>query len=209
MSTRNLFVLFGCIAVLAATCGSVSAASIAITNADFEQGPVNTSTPTGWTLVSDWTWVEGGAGTNGSIAFDANVKSNQVGNPAGSISQTLSSVYAAGTYVLSADMRTADGTPSFTLELRDADNGYATLATATVALASDWANYNVALNVASTDTFIGHKIDILLAHGTAAIGNTRTDNVALNFTPVPEPSTIAMLGIGLFGLLCYAWRRRK
>ena len=26
---------------------------------------------------------------------------------------------------------------------------------------------------------------------------------------VPEPSTLALLGCGLFGLLAYAWRKRK
>ena len=26
---------------------------------------------------------------------------------------------------------------------------------------------------------------------------------------IPEPSTIALLGCGLFGLLAYAWRKRK
>ncbi len=30
-----------------------------------------------------------------------------------------------------------------------------------------------------------------------------------NFSIVPEPSTLALLGCGLIGLLCYAWRKRK
>lgn len=29
------------------------------------------------------------------------------------------------------------------------------------------------------------------------------------YAPIPEPGTLALLATGLFGLLCYAWRRRK
>jgi hypothetical protein len=36
-----------------------------------------------------------------------------------------------------------------------------------------------------------------------------TQNTVFSISLVPEPSTFALLGCGLFGLLAYAWRKRK
>ena len=35
------------------------------------------------------------------------------------------------------------------------------------------------------------------------------NNRIQEFAPIPEPSTLALLGVGAAGLLVYAWRRRK
>jgi hypothetical protein len=40
-------------------------------------------------------------------------------------------------------------------------------------------------------------------------GDVYPSSVVINGAPTPEPSTLALLGSGLFGLLAYAWRKRK
>lgn len=40
-------------------------------------------------------------------------------------------------------------------------------------------------------------------------GQLWADNVVLSYTPVPEPSTLTLLGIGAISLLAYTWRRWK
>lgn len=44
-------------------------------------------------------------------------------------------------------------------------------------------------------------------YGSINSGSVRMDTVAVNI--IPEPGALALLGIGLLGLMAYAWRRRR
>jgi hypothetical protein len=55
-------------------------------------------------------------------------------------------------------------------------------------------------------TSSGHYTFSVSAVAMNAIADLSVDAVLL--TPVPEPSTFALLGVGVFGLLAYAWRRQ-
>ena len=44
---------------------------------------------------------------------------------------------------------------------------------------------------------------------TYADGSSDSFAIQSDVEPVPEPSTLALLGIGIAGMAAYGWRRRK
>ncbi|NLF08580.1 MAG: PEP-CTERM sorting domain-containing protein [Pirellulaceae bacterium] len=61
-------------------------------------------------------------------------------------------------------------------------------------------------------TMNGGEITFDSLHGFVQAYNNYTQHSFIDdisITKVPEPSTLALLGCGLFGLLAYAWRKRK
>jgi hypothetical protein len=67
----------------------------------------------------------------------------------------------------------------------------------------------VVQNTATKITLSALTTDPREVNGFNYLPQGATVSTAFTIAPVPEPSTIALLASGLFGLLAYAWRKRK
>jgi len=78
----------------------------------------------------------------------------------------------------------------------------------------EFTDVSVDFDVATGNSHIGERFLISLnavSHSGLESGNEGlfVDNVRLDYNPIPEPNALALVGSGLFALLCYAWRKRR
>ncbi len=100
------------------------------------------------------------------------------------------------------EMRLFSRTPSFTV-LGAAPVRYGDLSN------TQLTDYTLSIpTVQSGDSWAGQQIGIWLYVTSGNGGSWTLDNVRLEATAVPEPTSLSLLGCALAGLLAYAWRRR-
>jgi hypothetical protein len=81
-----------------------------------------------------------------------------------------------------------------------------------IVLQGSTANYSTLQGVGfwtAGDATTWVKYAGILGSGDGGTPRGRMDNFQLTGEPIPEPSTLALLGMGLAALLAYAWRKRK
>jgi hypothetical protein len=205
--------------LMAALAGGTSAQANLLTNGSFESGAfvnqgndtmslaVGSSVITGWTVVTDTTaWIGatnpfGLSASNGSFFLD--LTNYQAGAPFAGMSQTIATTPGA-TYSLSFDLGSSTfwGRPdSITASAAGTSQTFISPSTGGN---NDWQSVSLQFVASSTTTTVSLQ-------GGSGIHYIGLDNADVEFVsgpaPVPEPTTLALLGLGLVGLA--AWRSRR
>lgn len=84
----------------------------------------------------------------------------------------------------------------------------------TPTLDSTWRRYSVDFVATAADVGHAYEVTFLSGYGiemgyAGATGGSRFGVDSVSLTAVPEPSAVTLLGAAVFGLLAYAWRKRR
>ena len=183
--------------------GVSQAALLTINNASFEDDLVN---PGGWNYdVGSWDEsIVSGAGTwePATGYFDSIPDGDQVAYiNNGFLTQSLSDVLTANTqYTLDVDIGWRDhysSSPDFIVELL-AGNNVLAFDNSTLLNKGSWETSTLSYFASSSDAYLGQNLGIRLTK--TGSNQTNFDNVRIDAASVPEPSILALMGLGIFGL---------
>jgi hypothetical protein len=181
--------------------------------------------PTGWNVGTDYyapsTSVQSAPSGSGNMWFYQAGNWGYGGLGAGSLLQVNigSTVHAAGdVYTLKFDAISSQNgdfnTPvplDLTAEILVNSVNVATGDVIFTASSPTPSYKEYSLTWTATADAVGGNLGIFFnaAPGLGTNAQTGVGNVRLSYAPAPEPSTVVLLGIGMLGLLAYAWRKRK
>lgn len=211
------------LAMLLAT--GVHAGAIQLQNAGFDDDPSNTGGA--WSTVS-WETVGDGIGPQAGTYFFNLLQGDSSGNSnwllqASNHTIAAGETYSLGYYVAPRAQVYADN-PGYMVDvvghLYDitANAPIASLTTTRESMVANWKGVdNSASWLQQTLTYtipeaslaIGHVLGVVFTPtgGSSWACQTCLDSVSL--TAVPEPSSLVLVSMGVFGLLAYAWRKRR
>ena len=201
-NSKRLVVIAGLLAI-----GACAHAQNLVTNGDFESADPNNFEPTSWTQVNgsfaqatDVTQDYTNYYTGGNSAFFRGWMTSN-GGPTG-ISQDISTV-AGQTYQYSFEMMDSGGETGggFAREFWFSVDGAKMVDVANTTSAADWTNYTGSFVASKSST----NLTFMAGDDSVDTYGYWVDTVSVNAAPVPEPTSMAALGIGLAAFI----RRRK
>ena len=207
-----------------------SLASAGLINAGFEYGQANNtwgdhsdasiSPAGGWLTTEPDHKVEvWGSGYSGVNAYDGTNFAELNANAVGALYQSTSGIQSGDVVDYHFAHRGRLGVDTMELKITDTKTGVVLFAHQYSDGNQAWGFYSgsftVGNNVASTDSIQFSYVSISAAGGSATYGNFLDDadfGVGINSTsqssPVPEPSSFALLGLGVLSLVVGVYRRR-
>jgi hypothetical protein len=211
---KNKFLNTALISIFFSVGSLVSVANatiITINNAGFETA--NTFDAGGGTYnhsVVGWDLDSGGFGTmltSGFPVASTNGGVNNAWSNGGTISQSLTDILAIGSYDLSVLFgdRTDTPFPTASIELWAGATLIGLISQASVPDGT-WVNGTSNIVIGGGHAALGETLEIKLISG--GVQNL-FDDVSLNYTAVPEPSTLAIFALGLMGLASRRFKKQS